>query len=115
MFESEQERQEKVLQVQNQALSNISLLQLNFNDIFYNKRSFRLKDLAFSVVRKEHSFFEITIDTESFKIKDLVKISQLNNDLFFIDLKKSKIYTMDKEFYNWCILTGCTIESIRNI
>ena len=119
MFETPEERQEKVLRVQKETvqyfstLDKSSIIPTQFLDIFYSNRYARLHLSAFRILKKSNTFLEIKIDTESFKVKDLIKISQLNNNLFYIDIKKSKIYTMDDEFYKWCQITGCTVDSLR--
>ena len=119
MFESHEERQKQVLRVQTDVVTlfatfeQSALIPTKFFDIFYGKKSLRLHLSAFRILKKTNKFLEIKIDTPSFKVKDLVKIVLLNNNLFYINLKKSTIYTMDTEFYKWCQLTGCTINSLR--
>ena len=113
MFEDERERRQKITYVHNQVLQYLQLDSINVLKVFYNKDSMRLKKLAYKNLKKAKKFYEIKIRTDSFKSQDLVKISKLNNDIFYIDLKNIKIYTCDQQFAQWCALTDGDINSIR--
>ena len=108
MFETPNEHKEKVELVRN----NLKKLSTN-EKIFLNNKSSRLTYTGFKLLRDQENFFEIKIEADSFKVQDLVKISKLNSDLYFIDYKNVKIYTLDESFKNWCFLTHCIIDAIR--
>ena len=110
MFEvlTESERYLKISKAQ-------ETLQDNSSKDFFNKRTFRLTISGFEKFKDKFKFIEVDFKTEVLKMIDLVKISKLNNDLFFIDTKNCKVYTCDQEFANWCRLMQGNILSIRNL
>ena len=113
MFEDDQERRKKIAFVHSQVLEFLHLPTSDLLKIFYNRDSMRLRPRAWKHIKKAKKFHEVKLRTDSFKSQDLIKISKLNNDLFFIDTRNVKIYTCDKEFANWCGITDGDINSIR--
>lgn len=113
MFADDQERKQKLNYAHTQVLEYLEFPPSNFLKVFYNRNSFRLRKYGFMHLKVSKKFFIVDIQVESFKMQDLVKISKLNNDLFYIDTKNVKIYTCDQQFAHWCGLTNGDINSIR--
>ncbi len=82
---------------------------------FYSPRSLRLTQIAYDFLSNNQKieFKEVEIDILKFKMQDLVKISKLNSDLFYIDNKNSTVHTLDIDFANWCNLNNGNILAIR--
>lgn len=113
MFEDDKERNQKIVCVQNEILEHFRLQSNNLLKIFYNRNSFRLRKFGFTHLKNVKHFYEVTIQVDNFKMMDLIKISKLNNDIFYIDVKKAKIYTCDQSFSHWCAISDGDINSIR--
>jgi len=82
--------------------------------VFFNNETMRLKKNAFLKIRKHFDFIELVFKNNNLKTKDLVILSNNINNLFYIDSKNEKIFTLDIDFANWCRLTGCQLLSIRS-
>ena len=115
MFDDLVERQAKIDKIHETILVELQISTNQFRKIFYNKDSARINKEAFIALSEKYKFQEVSIDIKTFSIKDLLKISMLNNDLVYIDIKKSKIYTCDVSFINWCKIMSCNINAIRNL
>lgn len=113
MFEDDLEHRKKIAWVQSQVLEYLQFQPNNLLKLFYSKDSMRLKKLAYKNLKKAKKFYEVKVRAESFKSQDLVKISKLNNDIFYIDTRNTKIHTCDQQFAQYCALTDGDINSIR--
>lgn len=113
MFESPEERAELLATVKPKILEMLEVPQKKKSLVFYNDASFRIKKEAFKLLKKRLDFFIIKVDVESLKTQDLLKISKLNSDIYYIDKKKTTIYTMDNLFANWVELQSGHINSLR--
>lgn len=82
---------------------------------FFNSKTLRLTETGFKFFSNQKKFNQIKIQVDSFKMLDLVKISKLNNDLFYIDTKNHFVYSYDQEFSNWVNLIDGNIVAIRNL
>lgn len=115
MFETSEERIEIIKRLRIDTLQLLNIEDKKQFRIFYNPNTLRIKKDAFVKLRKIKEFTKVTIETDKFSIKDLLKISSLNNDLYFIDTKKSLIHTLDVEFANWCMLASGDKSALYNI
>lgn len=106
MYETAEERELALKTIRSEILQQFKLKNSEHYTVFYHPNSFRLKKPAFIILRKSKEFIKVQLDVNTFSVKDLLKISKLNNNLFYIDTKKSVIYTMDADFANWCLVCG---------
>lgn len=114
MFETGEQRIELVNTKQKEVLTELNIPMSKFRQVFYSRNHLRLSDFGFNKFKNTKAFLQVEFDIEVFKIQDLVKISKLNNDLFYIDLKNNKVYTLDSYFSNWCKLCGGNISAVRD-
>jgi hypothetical protein len=113
MFEDDKERRQQIAFVHSQVLQYLQFDTNSLLKIFYNKDSMRLRKRGWKHLKKSKKFYEVKVHIDSFKSQDLVKISKLNNDLFYIDTRNVKIHTCDQQFAHYCALTDGDINSIR--
>lgn len=113
MFETEIERSSKITQIQQEVLKELQLPKVKFRQVFFSNRYLRLNDFGYKKLKDTKPFKEVVLDIDSFKMQDLLKISKLNSDLFFIDRKNMKVYSCDNYFVNWCKLNSGNINAIR--
>src|SRR5574343_1260093 len=113
MFETDVEQAAKVARIQAQVLDELKIPHDKFRQIFFNKQNLRLNDHGFAKFKDTKPFKEVELDVGSFKMQDLIKISKLNSELFYIDKKNAKVYTCDSYFVNWCKLNNGNINSVR--
>ena len=73
-----------------------------WKEVFFNRISLRLNYDGFALLKKTREFKKVEATTGAFKVQDLRKISLENKNFFYIDSKKSIIYTLDTKFAAWC-------------
>jgi hypothetical protein len=113
MFENEVEQAAKVARIQAEILDELKIPHDKFRQVFFSRRCLRLNDFGFQKFKDTKPFKEVELDVGSFKMQDLMKISKLNSDLFYIDKKNVKVYTCDAYFVNWCKLNSGNINAVR--
>ena len=113
MFETPEERQVLLDTIKPKILTSLGIPVKKRSLVFYTAASFRLKKDAFKILKKQYEWFEVKIHIDSFKTQDLLKISKFNSDLYYIDEKKTTIYTLDNMFANWVRLQVGHINSLR--